>query len=163
MLRRSIALAARRENSQFFAAGVVDFPNLPTRSACKALRTNTFIIWHGSCSEGSTKLSPRSLRMSSQETQVALPLRSHTILGVCEAIGEDFGFNPTWLRVPFAASVLLSPTMAVAAYLAVGLVVLASRLLFPKVKAAPAAETVGAAAGPVANDANDREKLPIAA
>jgi phage shock protein C len=101
--------------------------------------------------------------MSSQETQVALPLRSHTILGVCEAIGEDFGFNPTWLRVPFAASVLLSPTMAVAAYLAVGLVVLASRLLFPKAKAAPATETVEAAAAPVANDASDREKLPIAA
>ena len=101
--------------------------------------------------------------MSSQETQVALPLRSHTILGVCEAIGEDFGFNPTWLRVPFAASVLLSPTMAVAAYLAVGLVVLASRLLFPKAKAAPAAEIVEAAAAPVANDASDREKLPIAA
>jgi phage shock protein C len=101
--------------------------------------------------------------MSSQETQVALPLRSHTILGVCEAIGEDFGFNPTWLRVPFAASVLLSPTMAVAAYLAVGLVVLASRLLFPKAKAAPAAEAVEAAAASVANDASDREKLPIAA
>lgn len=101
--------------------------------------------------------------MSSQETQVALPLRPHTILGVCEAIGEDFGFNPTWLRVPFAASVLLSPTMAVAAYLALGLVVLASRLLFPKATAAPVAETVEAAAAPVANDANGREKLPIAA
>jgi hypothetical protein len=49
MLRRSIALAAWRENSQFFAAGVVDFPILPTRSAWKALRTKTFIIWHGSC------------------------------------------------------------------------------------------------------------------
>ena len=37
--------------------------------------------------------------MSAQENQVALPLRTHTILGVCEAIGEDFGFNPIFLRV----------------------------------------------------------------
>jgi len=70
--------------------------------------------------------------MEAQENQVALPLRSHTILGVCEAIGEDFGFNPTFLRVPFAASVLYSPMWAVIAYFALGALVLASRLLFPK-------------------------------
>ena len=73
--------------------------------------------------------------MVAQETQVALPLRSHTILGVCEAIGEDFGFNPVFLRIPFAASVIYSPTMAIAVYFALGAVVLASRLLFPKAKA----------------------------
>ncbi|WP_155264635.1 PspC domain-containing protein [Sphingomonas segetis] len=80
--------------------------------------------------------------MEAQETQVALPLRSHTILGVCEAIGEDFGFNPVILRVPFAASVLYSPTWAIAAYFAFGAVVLASRLLFPKAKSVTAAEVV---------------------
>jgi phage shock protein C len=74
--------------------------------------------------------------MEAQENQVALPLRSHTILGVCEAIGEDFGFNPTFLRVPLAASVLYSPTYAIGAYFLLGIVVLASRLLFPKRKAA---------------------------
>lgn len=76
--------------------------------------------------------------MSAQENQVALPLRNHTILGVCEAIGEDFGFNPVLLRVPFAASVLWSPAIAVAAYFALGGVVLLSRVLFPKAK--PVAE-----------------------
>jgi hypothetical protein len=55
-------------------------------------------------------------------------------LGVCEAIGEDFGFSPVLLRVPFAATVLYSPTLAIAAYLGLGAVVLASRLLFPKPK-----------------------------
>ena len=80
--------------------------------------------------------------MEAQKNQVALPLRSHTILGVCEAIGEDFGFNPTFLRVPFAASVLYSPTWAIVSYLALGVLVLASRLLFPKAKLAPAAEVV---------------------
>ncbi|HVU29364.1 MAG TPA: PspC domain-containing protein [Sphingomicrobium sp.] len=73
--------------------------------------------------------------MEAHENQIALPLRSHTILGVCEAVGEDFGFNPTFLRVPFAAIVLYSPLIAVGSYLALGLVVLASRLLFPKAKA----------------------------
>lgn len=72
--------------------------------------------------------------MNAQENQVALPLRSHTILGVCEAIGEDFGFNPTLLRVPFAATVLLSPLWAVVGYFALGAIVLVSRLAFPKVK-----------------------------
>ena len=99
--------------------------------------------------------------MSAQDTNVALPLRSHTILGVCEGIGEDFGFNPVWLRVPFAASVLISPTYAVVAYLALGLVVLASRMLFPKAKRVEAnnARAIEAA---TAND-GEREKLPIAA
>ena len=77
--------------------------------------------------------------MEAQENQAALPLRSHTILGVCEAIGEDFGFNPVFLRIPFAASVLYSPTWAVIAYFALGAVVLASRLLFPKATAQVAA------------------------
>ena len=70
--------------------------------------------------------------MEAQVKQAPLPLRPHTILGVCEAIGEDFGFNPTFLRIPFAASVLYSPMWAIGAYLAVGLVVLASRMIFPK-------------------------------
>jgi len=72
--------------------------------------------------------------MSAQEDQVALPLRSHTIFGVCEAIGEDFGFNPILLRIPLAASVVVSPLMAIAAYFALGAAVLVSRLLFPRPK-----------------------------
>ena len=72
--------------------------------------------------------------MEAQVNQVALPLRSYTILGVCEAVGEDFGFNPIFLRVPFSAIVLYSPLLAISAYLAVGVIVLASRLLFPSRK-----------------------------
>jgi phage shock protein PspC (stress-responsive transcriptional regulator) len=101
--------------------------------------------------------------MQVQEVQPALPLRAHTILGVCEALGEDFGFNPMWLRVPFAASVLFSVEMAIGAYLALGLIVLASRLLFPKAK--PDAAVDGATAtGATADAANSEEqKLPLAA
>ena len=53
--------------------------------------------------------------METQVNQVALPLRSHTILGVCEAIGEDFGFNPVFLRIPLATMVIVSPTLAFSA------------------------------------------------
>jgi phage shock protein PspC (stress-responsive transcriptional regulator) len=100
-----------------------------------------------------------SEQMEAQVNQVALPLRSHTILGVCEAIGEDFGFNPVLLWIPFAASVIYSPTMAIAAYFALGLVVLASRLLFPKAKAKP--ESLVAHDEPVA--ANEQRELAKAA
>ena len=93
--------------------------------------------------------------MVAQENQIALPLRSHTILGVCEAIGEDFGFNPTFLRVPLAASVVYSPMIAIGVYFALGLAVLASRLLFPKRTAS--IETVAAKPTP-ANEQRDYAK-----
>jgi phage shock protein PspC (stress-responsive transcriptional regulator) len=88
----------------------------------------------------------------------ALPLRDHTILGVCEAIGEDFRFNPIWLRVPLAASVLISLKYAIVAYLLLGLVVLGSRLLFPNVKAQQQPAVAGADA-----EAAEHEQLPLAA
>ena len=94
---------------------------------------------------------------SNVEPYVALPLRAHTILGVCEGLGEDFGINPIWFRVPLAAMVLWSPLIAVGSYFALGALVLASRMLFPRPKAASAAATV---AEPV-NDQADR--LSIAA
>ena len=95
-----------------------------------------------------------------QTRQIALPLRDHTILGVCEAIGEDFGFNPLWLRVPLAASVLFSIPYAIAGYLLLGVVVVASRLLFPdiKVEAATAAKPA-----PGLNPTEQGADLPLAA
>ena len=79
--------------------------------------------------------------MNAQDNQAALPLRSHTIFGVCEGIGEDFGFNPVFLRVPLAAIVLWNPAIAIGVYFALGLVVLASRLIFPKAKVTEVAES----------------------
>jgi len=76
------------------------------------------------------------------ESNVPLPLRTSTFLGVCEAIGEDFGFNANYLRVPLGAIVVLNVWAALGAYVALGLIVLASRLLFPARKpASPAADT----------------------
>ena len=97
---------------------------------------------------------------SNNEPYVPLPLRQHTILGVCEAIGGDFGFNPIFLRIPLAAAVLWSPVYAIGAYFALGVVVLASRLLFARSKAAEVATTAAIVSD---NDQADREKLQIAA
>jgi phage shock protein PspC (stress-responsive transcriptional regulator) len=62
-------------------------------------------------------------------------------LGVCEAIGEDFGFNPIFLRIPLAASVIWNPVIALGTYFGLGAIVLASRLLFPKAKKVEAAKS----------------------
>ena len=93
--------------------------------------------------------------MSSTTDTTALPLRTHTLLGVCEALGEDFGFNPLFLRVPFAAAVLYSPTIAIGAYLVLGVIVVASRLLFPNAKRAQAPAQIA----PVADNSADEVRL----
>jgi len=89
------------------------------------------------------------------EANVPLPLRSGTFLGVCEAIGEDFGFNANYLRVPLGAIVVLNIWAALGAYVALGLIVLASRLLFPARKAAQDA----AHTAPVPANRDFEEKL----
>jgi len=96
--------------------------------------------------------------METQQSPVALPLRAHTILGVCEAIGEDFGFNPVFLRIPFAVGVLWSPTMTLAIYFALGAIVLASRLIFPRAK-----PTIASQAQVRSQPANEQVELAKAA
>lgn len=93
--------------------------------------------------------------MSSTDQNIALPLRSHTIFGVCEAIGEDFGVNPLFLRIPLAAIVVVSVKWALITYLAFGLMVLASRLIFPKAKPAVA----GNVSPPAATNSDVEERL----
>lgn len=68
-----------------------------------------------------------------------LVLRNDTILGVCEAIGQDFGFHPNWLRLVFAGLFYWFPLGVVGTYLALGLVVAATRWFSPDASAqAPA-------------------------
>jgi len=92
--------------------------------------------------------------MDSHDNRIALPLRPHTILGVCEAIGEDFGFNPVILRILLAAMVVASPTSAFATYFALGVVVLVSRMLFPERAAVQPASVMATAA----NEQNELAK-----
>ena len=58
--------------------------------------------------------------------------REDTFFGVCFAIGADFGFSPTWLRIAFAFLFFWSPAAAAGVYAASGAIVLASRLLVPE-------------------------------
>ncbi len=63
--------------------------------------------------------------------------RDDTFFGVCEAIGEDFGFHANWLRLALAVGTFFSPLATVAAYGALAVVVGISRRAFPN--PAPAA------------------------
>lgn len=51
------------------------------------------------------------------------------LLGICHAVGEDFGFNPFWLRLALAAGIIFKPEIVLTVYGVLGLSVLASRLL----------------------------------
>ena len=55
-----------------------------------------------------------------------LLLRNDTILGVCEAIGQDFGFHPNWLRLMFALSFYFNPVAVIGTYVGLGLLVAAT-------------------------------------
>ena len=66
-----------------------------------------------------------------QSSQPSVFARDHTILGVCEALGEDFGFNPVFLRVPLAVGLLLNPWAVVALYAGLGVLVAFARLVAP--------------------------------
>jgi len=57
--------------------------------------------------------------------------RNDTILGICEAIGNDFGFHPNWLRIALASCLLFAPTIVIGTYFGLGVAVAASRLFFP--------------------------------
>ncbi|MEO6579804.1 MAG: PspC domain-containing protein [Sphingomicrobium sp.] len=88
--------------------------------------------------------------------QPSLLRRAHTILGVCEAIGEDFGFNPLFLRIAFAAGLFFSPTGVIAAYLGLGLIVAFARWVSPVPQLPPVVTTE-------VQPVNDPEQLKIAA
>lgn len=67
--------------------------------------------------------------------------RDDTLLGICHAIGEDFGFNPLYLRILFAAILFWSPIGAFGGYVALGAVVAFSRWVAPDPSADEVAET----------------------
>ena len=97
-----------------------------------------------------------------QTSQPSLIARDHTLLGVCEALGEDFGFNPMFLRVPFAALLLVSPTAVIGTYLALGVLVFLTRWISPNPRpAAVARPEVAAERAPAANEV--AEELAVAA
>lgn len=88
-----------------------------------------------------------------------LPLRHDTILGVCEAIGRDFGFNPLYLRLAFIVPLFLQPYATVAAYFLLGALVGLVHLVAPN-RQVEQGENSAPAFG---LEAKADEPLPIAA
>ncbi len=70
--------------------------------------------------------------MTAETKPLAAP--KDNLLGICNALGSDFGFNPLWLRLALGAVFVVQPVGVVVAYLALGLVVLAARLVFPNAR-----------------------------
>jgi len=60
-----------------------------------------------------------------------LLLRNDTVLGVCEAIGNDFGFHPNWLRLTLASLFYFFPAGVIGTYLGLGIVVAFTRWVAP--------------------------------
>jgi len=90
-----------------------------------------------------------------------LLLRNDTILGVCEAIGRDFGFHPNWLRLAFCGAFFVSPAIVAAAYVALGIPVAVARWKFPAPKPAEPIAQVDEPA--LAQDVEEEPQLPLAA
>lgn len=64
-------------------------------------------------------------------TATNLVLRENTLLGVCEGLGEELGFNADYLRVVLAAALLWNPAAVVGLYLALGVVLAVARWAWP--------------------------------
>lgn len=90
--------------------------------------------------------------------------RDDTVLGVCQGLGEDLGFNPLWLRIAFAVGVYLNPLVAVGTYFGLGIIVLTTRLLVREPRRAAAAVEAQPTAERVAANADDpAQELAVAA
>lgn len=71
----------------------------------------------------------------------ATATKKDNLFGICHALGREFGFDPLWLRLALAVSLLWNPVLVLAAYFYAGLVMLAAHWLPPRRRsAAPVAE-----------------------
>ena len=91
--------------------------------------------------------------------------RDDTMFGVCEALGEDFGFNSNWLRALLGVGLLFNPVGTFALYAALAALVVPSRLLVPARRPAPPEESEAVEAATSGNSLDDRmvEELALAA
>lgn len=93
-------------------------------------------------------------------TQPSLPFRNDTVLGVCEGLGQDFGFHANWLRLAFALAFYASPTIVTGVYLGLGLLVATSRFVYPDHRSDKA---VIRSTEPAPASIDVEERLPLAA
>ena len=95
-----------------------------------------------------------------QNRQPSLFSRDDTFLGVCEALGEDFRFDPLWVRLTLALLLFLSPVAVIVGYLGAGVMVLISRWAYParRTAAVPRVEPA-----PLLESDNDEQLVVTAA
>lgn len=99
--------------------------------------------------------------MTTPYTATRLAAPNDNLFGICARVGEDFGFDPLWLRLAFAVMLVLDPVMVIGGYFALGAAVLLSRVLFPQRGAlAPAPVTVPVR---IREHAAEELHLPLAA
>ena len=96
--------------------------------------------------------------------------REDTLLGVCEALGQDFGFNAQYLRIALAVALFWHPVGVVGAYFGAGVLVLLSRIAVPnkpytwfRRKAGAPAAVATADAPELADAEREEERVAIAA
>lgn len=90
--------------------------------------------------------------------------RHDTFFGVCEALGQDLGFNANYLRLAFALAILPAPVQVLAAYVVLGALVALSRWLFPvSGTGAQTAEAPAAAQPAPIEGHNDQMEMSLAA
>lgn len=100
---------------------------------------------------------------AANDGQAASSSQPDFLFGACEAIGEDLGFDPFYLRVALLALLFFSPAAMIASYAALGGAVALSRRLFPKPAAIAAAPGVAAIAAPEPAAELERERELVAA
>ncbi len=84
------------------------------------------------------------------------------LIGICNAVAEDFGFNPLWLRLALGAAFIVQPVGVIIGYLGLGLAVLVSRLAFPNKRTKQAIVVTDAAVDPEAVPANEAAQPVLA-
>jgi phage shock protein C len=94
-----------------------------------------------------------------------LLFRGDTFLGVCEGLGEDFGFNPLYLRAVLGIGLIWNPLAVIGTYFGLGLLVAFSRLVAPNPRPAFARASASEPAPPqeAPQAGNDEERMLVAA
>ena len=95
-----------------------------------------------------------------QDTTQNLLTRDDTLLGVCEGLGEDLGFNPLFLRLGLTVTLFFFPLYTILGYLAAGALVAITRWIAPA--PTPRADSATKIEISGANDA-ERQEVPLAA
>ena len=103
-----------------------------------------------------------------ESTHSSVLTRDDTFFGVCEALGQDFGFNPFYLRLALGVGLIWNPLAIVAAYAALGLLIAVTRFIAPDPRSVEAVETErafveAAVAGDEARKHLGGQPLPAAA